>query len=76
MIDEAKVVEVISKLLKVDPARIVPDASFTRDLGADSLTMVELVLAFEQEFGITVPDDEVGGIVTVADAIEYAKKHG
>ena len=72
---EAKVVEVIGNLLKVAPERIVPEASFTRDLGADSLTMVELVLAFEQEFGITVPDDEVSGIVTVADAIEYAKKH-
>ncbi len=76
MIEEAKVIEVISNLLKVDPAKIVPEASFTRDLGADSITMVELVLAFEQEFGITIPDDEVTEIVTVADAIEYAKKHG
>ncbi len=75
MIEEAQVIEVIAKILKVDQARIVPEAAFTRDLGADSLTMVELVLAFEQEFGITVPDDEVGEIVTVADAVEYAKKH-
>ena len=57
--------------LGVDAAEVVPTASFTNDLGADSLDTVELIMEFEKEFGITIPDDQAEGIKTVGDAIAY-----
>ena len=68
---EAKVKEIIVDKLGVDEAEVTPAASFTNDLGADSLDTVELIMAFEQEFGVSIPDDEAEKISTVGAAIEY-----
>ena len=72
---EAKVKEIIVEQLGVDPAEVVPGASFINDLGADSLDTVELVMAFEEEFGIEIPDEEAEKILSVGQAIEYIKAH-
>lgn len=72
--DEEKVREIIAKQLGVSPAEVKPEASFVEDLGADSLDTVELVMAFEEEFGIRIPDEDAEKIVRVKDAIEYIKK--
>ncbi|MDQ7041075.1 MAG: acyl carrier protein [Rhodothermus sp.] len=71
---EAKVKAIIVEKLGVDEADITPDASFTNDLGADSLDTVELIMEFEKEFDITIPDEEAEKIVTVGDAIKYLKE--
>jgi len=68
---EAKVKEIIVDKLGVDEAEVTPAASFTNDLGADSLDTVELIMAFEQEFGVSIPDDQAEKISTVGAAIEY-----
>ena len=68
---EAKVKEIIVDKLGVDEANVVPEASFTNDLGADSLDTVELILEFEKAFEITIPDDKAEKISTVGDAIKY-----
>ena len=71
---EEKVTEIIAKQLGVNPAEVVPEASFVEDLGADSLDTVELVMAFEEAFGIDIPDEDAEKIVKVKDAIEYINK--
>ena len=68
---EEKVKEIIAKQLGVNAAEVVPEASFVEDLGADSLDTVELVMAFEQAFGIEIPDEDAEKIMKVKDAIEY-----
>ena len=68
---EAKVKEIIVEKLGVDEAEVTPEASFTNDLGADSLDTVELIMEFEKAFEITIPDDQAEKIGTVADAIAY-----
>ena len=68
---EAKVKEIIVDKLGVDEADVTPEASFTNDLGADSLDTVELLMAFENAFEITIPDDQAEKISTVADAIAF-----
>ena len=68
---EAKVKEIIVEKLGVDEADVVAEASFTNDLGADSLDTVELIMEFENKFGITIPDDQAEKISTVGDAIAY-----
>ncbi|MBR5053081.1 MAG: acyl carrier protein [Bacteroidaceae bacterium] len=68
---EAKVKEIIVDKLGVDEADVTPEASFTNDLGADSLDTVELIMEFEKAFEITIPDDKAGKISTVADAIAF-----
>jgi acyl carrier protein len=73
MVDE-KVKEIIAKQLGVNAAEVVPDASFVEDLGADSLDTVELVMAFEEAFGIEIPDEDAEKIAKVKDAIEYITK--
>lgn len=72
---EAKVKEIIVEKLGVDEADVVAEASFTNDLGADSLDTVELIMDFENKFGITIPDDQAEKIATVGDAIAYIEEH-
>ena len=69
-----RVKKVTVEELGVKEEEVVETASFTEDLGADSLDVVELVMALEDEFGIDIPDDEVNNIKTVGDAVEYIKK--
>lgn len=66
-----KVKKIIAEQLGVDEDDITPDASFTDDLGADSLDLVELVMAFEDGFDIEIPDEDAENIKTVADAVNY-----
>ena len=61
--------------LSVDENLVTPEASFTADLGADSLDTVELVMAFEEEFGCEIPDEEAEKIATVQDAVNYIESH-
>jgi acyl carrier protein len=68
-----RVQEIIAEKLSVVPADVTPEKSFTNDLGADSLDTVELIMEFEKEFGISIPDDQAEKISTVGDAIEYIK---
>ncbi len=68
---EAKVKEIIMDKLGVEENQITPKASFTNDLGADSLDIVELVMGFESEFDISIPDDDAEKITTVGDAVKY-----
>ncbi|MBS7384814.1 MAG: acyl carrier protein [Candidatus Egerieousia sp.] len=67
----AKVKEIIVDKLGVDAAEVTPEASFTKDLGADSLDTVELIMEFEKAFGLQIPDDAAEQIATVGDAIKY-----
>ena len=66
-----KVKDIIEKELGVEREKLTPEASFIEDLGADSLDIVELVMAFEEEFGVEIPDDAAEKITTVNDAIAY-----
>jgi len=70
-----RVREIISEKLSVNPADVTPEKSFTTDLGADSLDTVELIMEFEKEFGISIPDDQAEKIQTVGDVIEYVKSN-
>ncbi len=72
---EAKVKEIIINELGVDPEKVTAEASFVEDLGADSLDTVELVMAFEEEFGVDIPDEDAEQMRTVGDAITYLKEH-
>ena len=66
-----KVKAIIVDKLGVEESEVVTDASFTNDLGADSLDTVELIMEFEKQFNISIPDDKAEGIQTVGDAIDY-----
>ena len=68
---EAKVKEIIVNKLGVDEAQITTEASFTNDLGADSLDTVELVMEFEKAFNLQIPDEDAEKMQTVGDAIKY-----
>ena len=70
-----KVKELISQQLDVDLAEVKEAASFIDDLGADSLAIVELVLAFEEQFEIDIPDEDTEKIRTVGDAVSYIQEH-
>jgi acyl carrier protein len=72
---EAKVKEIIINELGVDAEKVTPEASFVEDLGADSLDTVELVMAFEEEFGMEIPDEEAEKLRTVGDAIAYIQNN-
>jgi acyl carrier protein len=73
---EAKVKEIIINELGVEPEKVTPEASFVEDLGADSLDTVELVMAFEEEFGIEIPDEDAESLQTVGDAVKYLQEKG
>jgi len=68
---KAKVTSIIVEKLGVDESDITLEASFTNDLGADSLDTVELIMEFEKEFDVTIPDEEAEKIATVGDAVTY-----
>jgi acyl carrier protein len=70
-----RVKKIVVEHLGVDEAKVSESASFIDDLGADSLDTVELVMAFEEEFGVEIPDDAAEKILTVKDAIDYLKEH-
>jgi acyl carrier protein len=72
---EAKVKEIICQQLEVSPEQLRPEASFVDDLKADSLAVVELVLALEQEFKLEIPEEDTERIKTVKDAMDYIKSH-
>ncbi|BAI79665.1 acyl carrier protein ACP [Deferribacter desulfuricans SSM1] len=72
---EAKVKKIIAEQLNIEEDEIKPESSFVDDLGADSLDTVELIMAFEEEFGMEIPDEEAEKIKTVQDAIDYIKAH-
>jgi len=71
---ENKVSEIIVEQLGASKEEIVPEASFTDDLGADSLDIVELVMAMEEEFDIEIPDEDAEKIQTIGDALSYVKE--
>ena len=70
-----KVKNIIVEKLGVEESEVTPEASFTNDLGADSLDTVELIMEFEKEFNLPIPDDEAEKIATVGLAIEDLEKH-
>lgn len=73
---EARVKKIVAKNLGIDDeSRITPDSNFVDDLGADSLDQVELVMAFEEEFGTEIPDDAAEKIQTIKDAVKYITEH-
>ncbi len=70
-----KVKSIIVEQLGVEADEVTPEASFTEDLGADSLDIVELVMAFEEEFGIEIPDEDAEKISRVQEAVSYIEQH-
>jgi acyl carrier protein len=72
---QERVKQIIVEQLGVEEGEVTDNASFVDDLGADSLDTVELVMAFEEAFGIEIPDEDAEKIATVKDAIEYIEKH-
>ena len=72
---EEKVHQIVIEQRGVEPSEVTPEASFVVDLGADSLDRVELVMAFEESFGLEIPDEDAEKIVTVQDAIEYIQRY-
>ena len=72
---KAQVIAIIVDKLNVEESAVSNDASFTNDLGADSLDTVELIMEFEKQFNISIPDDKAEGIQTVGDAIAYIESN-
>jgi acyl carrier protein len=71
---ESKMIDIIVEQLSVDKDKVVSGASFVDDLGADSLDLVELIMAMEEEFDVEIPDEEAEKITTVQDAINFVDK--
>ncbi|WP_029551987.1 acyl carrier protein [Thermocrinis jamiesonii] len=71
---ESRIKEIIADQLGVEVEKLRDDANFVQDLGADSLDVVELIMAFEEEFGIEIPDEDAEKIRTVGDVINYLKE--
>lgn len=71
-----RVIEIIVEQLSVDGASITEETSFKDDLGADSLDLYELVMAFEEEYGVEIPSEDLDGLTTVGAVIEYMKSKG
>ena len=74
-VDKDKITKIIAEQLQVDEGQITSDSSFMDDLGADSLDTVELIMAFEEEFEIEIPDSDAEQMKTVQDAINYLNEH-
>jgi acyl carrier protein len=72
---EQKIIDIIVELLGVEREKVTKDARFREDLGADSLDLVELIMAFEEHFNQTISDEEAQKITTVGEAIEYVRQH-
>jgi acyl carrier protein len=72
---EQKVIDIIVEQLKVSPEEVTLEASFIEDLGADSLDLVELIMAMEEEFGLEISDEDAEKIQTVQDAVHYIAGH-
>ena len=72
---EERVIEIVSEQMGVQKDQVTKDTSFVNDLGADSLDTVELVMEFEEEFDITIPDEEAEKIQTVGQAVTYIEEH-
>ena len=72
---KAKVIAIIVDKLNVEESEVTNESSFTNDLGADSLDTVELIMEFEKQFNISIPDDKAEGIQTVGDAIAYIESN-
>ena len=70
-----KVVEIVCNQLEISKEGVTPDSSLVEDLGADSLDTVELVMAFEEEFGLEIPDDEAENITTIKSAVDWIEKN-
>lgn len=70
-----RIKQIVADQLGIDEDQIVPEASFIDDLGADSLDIVELIMALEEEFDMEIPDEDAEKIKTVQDAIDYIKNH-
>lgn len=73
--NEDRLRKIISDQLGVDEGQVVPSASFADDLDADSLDLVELIMSIEEEFGVTIPDEDAEKIATVGDALSYLNEH-
>lgn len=71
----SRVTKIIVDKLGVDESEVTPEASFTNDLGADSLDTVELIMEFEKEFNISIPDEQAESITTVGQAIAYLEEN-
>lgn len=69
-----KLVDVVSETLAIEPEQVEPEARFIEDLGADSLEVVDLIVAFEEEFGILIPDADLAAIRTVGEAMSYLRQ--
>ena len=73
--NQERLIEIIAQQLGADEDKVTPDASFAEDLGADSLDVVELVMALEEEFDIEIPDSDAEKIQTVQEALSYLDEH-
>jgi acyl carrier protein len=71
---EEKIMKIVCEQLDVEESAVVPSASFVDDLGADSLDQVELIMAMEEEFDVSIPDEDAETLVTVQNAFDYVKK--
>ena len=71
MTDEEKIKEIIGKELEIDAAEVIDGASLIDDLGADSLSVMELMIAFDDEFGVEVPEEDYDKLITVGNIVEY-----
>lgn len=70
-----RVLSVVKNFDQVDPTKVSPETKFAEDLGLDSLDVVEVVMAIEDEFAIEIPDTEADAIASIADAVDYISKH-
>jgi acyl carrier protein len=72
---QARLCKIIAEQLDVEESKVVPQASFAKDLNADSLDQVELIMAIEEEFGVDIPDEEAEKLETVGDALNYLNEN-